>query len=177
MQDKLLIRRCIKADPKAQKELYDRYATHWFMISLRYMKSRADAADVLQNALINIYSKLNQFNAEIGSFKSWSSRIVVNESIMMLRKQKAKFGIVEINDEALNIEMNRETIIDKLSAEELTNQIQSMPEGYRVVFNMFAIEGYSHKEIAVELGISEGTSKSQYYKARNFLKKQIEVVF
>jgi len=171
--DHILINRCKKGDSAAQKQLYELHRHRWFTICLRYVHKREDALDVLQNALIKIYSKLNQFNSELGQFSSWSSKIVVNESIMFQRKYWNKNEISGLNLELIN-DHEDEKAISNLTLEEMTRRIQKLPTGYRLVFNMYVIEGYSHKEIAATLGISIGTSKSQLFKAKGILKKQIE---
>lgn len=175
-EEKILIIQSQNGVATAQRKLYDMYKSKWFMICLRYVKKRDDALDVLQNALINIYSKMHMFNNERGSFGAWSSRIVVNESIMFQRKFWKPEETVTLNDE-IYLTANTSEPISNLTAEELTKMIQKLPDGYRVVFNMYAIEGFSHKEIAQILGISEGTSKSQLFKAKRLLKSQIEIIF
>ena len=173
--EEVLIVQSLKGVQSAQRKLYDMYKTKWFMICLRYVKKREDALDVLQNALIKIYSKLDTFDLEKGAFGAWSSRIVVNESIMFQRKYWRHGESVELNDEVY-VPIEETEPVENLRAQELTKLIQQLPDGYRVVFNMYAIEGYTHKEIAEILGISEGTSKSQLFKAKRILKKQIEVI-
>jgi RNA polymerase sigma-70 factor (ECF subfamily) len=173
--EELLIVQCKNGVQVAQRKLYDLYKSKWFMICLRYVKKREDALDVLQNALIKIYSKLNTYDAEKGAFGAWSSRIVVNESIMFQRKYWKGTELVELNDE-IYISSTESVSENILSAETLTKLIQQLPDGYRVVFNLYAIEGYTHKEIAEILGVSVGTSKSQLFKAKRILKKQIEVI-
>ncbi len=172
-EDHYLIRQCLKRNEKAQRVLYEKYRPMWFMICLRYVKNREDALDILQNALVKIYTKLKQFDAEKGSFSSWSSRIVVNESIMHLRKLMRKTHLDELHEDALLLSKEEDSI-EILSAQELTRIVQQLPNGYRLVFNMFVVEGYSHREISEILDISEGTSKSQLFKAKKLLKKQIE---
>jgi RNA polymerase sigma-70 factor (ECF subfamily) len=171
-----IINQSKKGDSGAQRRLYEQYRTLWFMICQRYLRSRDDALDVMQNALVRIFTKLDTFDPELGSFKAWSSRIMVNECIMFLRKRKLEFEHLESDDDSLFVQ-EEENPIQKLSAEEITKMIQKLPDGYRLVFNLNIIEGYTHKEIAEMLGISEGTSKSQLFKAKNLLKKQIEVIF
>src|SRR5690606_7028713 len=123
---------------------------------------RFDAEDALQNALISIITKMNQFDDSIGSFDAWSNKIVVNECIMILRKNK-KIFTTELNDQ-LEKQENDDCIIHDLTQKEITKLVQNLPDGYRLVFNLFAIEGYSHQEIASLLSITEGTSKSQLFK-------------
>ncbi|MBT8233058.1 MAG: RNA polymerase sigma factor [Saprospiraceae bacterium] len=173
--EKLLISESQKGVAKAQRDLYDRYKSRWFMICLRYVKKREDALDVLQNSLVKIFSKLDTFDSDRGTFSNWSSRVVVNESIMFQRKFWRAHETIELHDENL-LTTQESNPIENLGAEEITRLIQKLPDGYRVVFNMFAIEGFSHKEIAQILGITVGTSKSQLFKAKNMLKRQIEVI-
>jgi RNA polymerase sigma factor (sigma-70 family) len=170
-----IIRDTGKNNRKAQAQLYDEFGSLWYSICLRYNNNDEDAQDALQNALIKIYTKIKQFDPEKGSFKSWSARIVVNENLMLLRKNKTNF--VKAPDE-LSHELTDNSLLatDILSAGELTRLIQSLPEGYRMVFNLYVIEGYSHEEIAEKLGISQGTSKSQLYKAKQKLKQKLEVL-
>ncbi len=175
-EEQRLIDQCQKGVVSAQRKLYTSYKHLWFTTSLRYVVKREDALDVLQNALIKIYSKLNTFDNNKGSFKSWSTRIVVNESIMFQRKY---WNTPEVGSG--NLELLSETVsssaISNLSLEELTKMIQSLPDGYRVVFNLYEIDGYSHKEIAEKLDISVGTSKSQLFKAKALLKKKLEPIY
>lgn len=174
-EDKL-IKRAGKYDRKAQSELYAKYRAYWYALCLRYNRNSQDAGDVLQDALIQIFSKLDQFDRNRGTFKSWSGRIVINQSLMFLRKKRPEQAGADISDYH-SLELVEETPIDILSAEEITRLIQKLPDGYRVVFNLYVVEGYSHKEIAELLNISEGTSKSQLYKAKKSLKEQMEVLF
>lgn len=170
-----LIEQCKKADPKAQHALFTAYKRIWFTICLRYANNYDDACDMLQNALITIYSKLNLFNAELGDFKAWSNRVVINEAIMFLRTLK----YLDLTDDISSAQVladHAETAVEKLSAEELTMLLQKLPPGYRVVFNMYVLEGYTHKEIAEKLGVTEGTSKSQYFKAKDLLRRQLELI-
>lgn len=149
--------------------LYNKYAGKLMAVSLRYSNSYADAEDNLQEAFITIFNKIGQFKAE-GSLEGWLRRIVVNTAIRKLQKQK-KMKLSELNDATL--EAKEVSILSKLSEKELLNLIRKLPDGYRNVFNMFAVEGYSHKEIAEHLSISEGTSRSQYLRARGFLRDLI----
>ena len=174
-EEGILIRKCKKAVPAAQKELYQKYRSQWFMICLRYSRRRADALDILQNSLIKIFMKIKQFDENYGSFIAWSSRIVVNESIMFLRKQMKYMTTEELTDSYYDM-AEEDQSFESLDSKVLTKLVQRLPDGYRLVFNLYAIEGYTHKEIASILEISVGTSKSQYFKAKNMLRKQIEVL-
>ncbi len=169
-----IIKNIKKGDQKAHTLMYDLFKTDWFRICLRYNQNRADASDALQNALINIFKKIDQFDSDRGNFAAWSSKIVVNENLMLIRKRSNAFRTDEIKEE-INIWDHSETPIEKLSAEELTSLIQTLPDGYRAVFNLYVIDGYSHSDIADSLNISIGTSKSQLFKARKLIKEKLEV--
>lgn len=172
----LLIEQCKQGEPKAQRALYELYQRLWYTICLRYANDRDDANDMLQNALVNIFTKLHLFRPQQGDFKAWSNRVVTNECILFLRHQRYLKFSADLS-EAQALAEQGETTVDKLSAEELTTLLQKLPPGYRVVFNMYVLEGYTHKEIAQALGITEGTSKSQFHKAKELLKRQLELIF
>ena len=171
MDDESLIAGCIKGNQLAQKTLFDSFSPKFFALCLRYMKSTDDAEDVLQEGMVKIFTKLPEYKGK-GSFEGWMRRIVVNTCLDQIRKnQKLKFD-VSIDKEEYKLSMNAH-ILENMSANELIEEIKKMPPGYRVVFNMFAIEGYSHQEIAEKLGVKESTSKSQYLRARAYLKERI----
>jgi len=172
MSEAELISRVKKGQPKAQTLLYHKYRTLWFAMCLRYSKNRDDALDALQNALIKILSNLHQFDRDKGSFKSWSTKIVINENLMLLRKKNLQLEVIDsrLEDmEAYSIE-NSESSFSK---KELIQIIQALPNGYRAVFNLYVMEGYSHQEIADILSISIGTSKSQLSKAKKMLRAKL----
>jgi RNA polymerase sigma-70 factor (ECF subfamily) len=164
-----------KGDYGCQRHLYEQYRTKWFMLCMRYLPNKADAEDALQNGLIHIFSKLDQFRPELGEFGGWTSKIIANECIMIIRKNQKNMIIQElVNDlPVLSVE---ESALDKISREDIMRIIQKLPTGYRIIFNMYVFEGYSHKEIAEQLNISEGTSKSQLFKARKMLQEALEVI-
>ena len=168
-----IIAKCLKKDRTAQRQLYDLYKHQWYTVCLRYADQRESANDILQNALIKIFDKIHQFKPELGKFSSWSYKIILNECYSFHRKRVNQRSEIEIKEGA-DIEASDTTPIEKLSAEELTKIIQMLPDGYRAVFNMYAVEGYTHKEIASKLGIAVGTSKSQYFKAKKILREKVE---
>ncbi len=172
--EKSLIQGLKLKDRDAQTAAYKLYRTPWYMICLRYCSHKDDALDVLQNALIKIFSKIDQFDELRGSFKSWSSQIVVNENLQFLREKRQSIQLEEEAMQEAFIYEDEDTNI--LSSEELTKLIQQLPDGYRTVFNMYVMEGYTHNEIAAYLDIGVGTSKSQLSKARKMLQKSIEVL-
>ncbi|PRY86307.1 RNA polymerase sigma factor [Mongoliibacter ruber] len=171
MVEKRTIEKAVNGNQKAERLLYDALCKPLFMLCLRYLKHQEDAEDVLSSALIKVFGSLHKFEYEgDGSLEAWSRKITVNECLMCLRKQKRSPMMVEPDE---NISIVDEGILDKLSADELFELILQLPEGYRTVFNLYEIEGYTHAEISKNLGISLGTSKSQLSKARNYLKKLV----
>lgn len=171
MEDSFLVKDCLKGNARAQKALFDKYAPKMLSICYRYMKNQPDAEDALQNAMVKVFAKLCDFKHE-GPLEGWIRRIVVNSCLDQLRKNQKFISDVNVEDVSYKLE-NKEDPLTDILAEELMKLIQQMPTGYRVVFNMFAIEGFSHQEIAESLGISESTSKSQYLRARAYLRQRI----
>lgn len=167
-----LISQCKKGDRKAQELLYRQLASKMLGVCMRYATSRMEAEDILQNGFIKLFNKLNDFRGE-GSFEGWARRIMVHSAIEYYRKNYKMMQVMDI--EELGYEQSSQSeIAEKMDAGELLALIQQLPPGYRMVFNMYAIEGYSHKEIAGIAGITEGASKSQLSRARAILKEQIE---
>jgi RNA polymerase sigma-70 factor (ECF subfamily) len=165
-----LIQGCIKQQPQAQRELYERFAPNLLGVCFRYARDEARAEDMLQEAFIKIFQKITYYSDK-GSLEGWLRRIVVNTAIDHIRREKHYSQQLQIN-EAITEEI-REDVLDRLELEFLYSIIQQLPAGYRLVFNLYAIEGYSHAEIGEQLNISESTSRSQYTRARALLKKQI----
>ena len=165
-----LVKGCQSGKADCQKALYDRTARKMMGVCIRYFPDRADAEDVLQNAYIRVFNKIGQFKGE-GSLEGWIRRIVVSTAIDQLRKNKSK-GFTETIDD-LPADPSSEDRLPQ-DTELLLQALQALPEGYRAVFNLFAMEGYAHAEIAEMLGISVGTSKSQLSHARNFLRKWLK---
>jgi RNA polymerase sigma-70 factor (ECF subfamily) len=172
MDDYTLVKECVKGNPKAQRMLFDKFSSKMMTVCLRYTKDTSEAEDALQGGFIKIFNKLPEFKME-GSLEGWIRRIMVNTSLDALRK--AKRFQTDANLEEVDYKVSTfELASDQLQAADLLKIINEMPDGYKVVFNLFAIEGYGHKEIGELLGISENTSKSQYSRARAFLKTQLE---
>ena len=167
--DELIIQ-CKKQDAKAHGELYKRYNRILFAICLRYSPNYAEAEDNLQDAFLTIFKKIEQYHGK-GSFEGWMKRITVNTVLQKYRKNRS-FEIVDegqIEDEE---EMEVET--DEIPLDYLLKIVQELPDRYRLVFSMYVMDGYQHKEIAEMLGISDGTSKSNLARARTILQKKIE---
>lgn len=140
------------------------------MVCLRYAKDKSTAQDYLQDAFINIFKNLHQFDKTKGVFEGWAKRIAINICLMDLRKQ----SLYSVNIAAAEyIESDTVDVLSQLSLQDMLRMIQELPQGYKTVFNMYVIDGFAHKEIAAELGITISTSKSQLRKAKNLLQKKI----
>lgn len=172
MDDYTLITECVKGNAKAQKELFDKFSRKMMGVCLRYAKNQEQAEDIFQDGFVKVFFKLKDFKME-GSLEGWIRRIMVNTSLDYLRKHEKEKYDVSVDDVAFKVTDN-EFLLETLMAEDLMKLVQALPSGYRIVFNLFAIEGYSHQEIADKLGISENTSKSQYSRARAHLRDQLE---
>lgn len=165
-----LIKGCIDGDRQMQKILYQTFSSKMYGVCLRYSENVEDANDILQEGFIKVYKNIHKFRSE-GSFEGWVRRIFINTSIEHFRK-KIKFNnITEVQENT--VEDNSVNVFDTLSAKDIIKTINQLSPGYKAVFNMHVIEGYSHKEIAEILGITEGTSKSQLARAKGILKKMI----
>jgi RNA polymerase sigma-70 factor (ECF subfamily) len=174
MDDATLIKECVKGNAKAQRFLFDKFAPKMLTVCIRYAKNKSDAEDVLQDAFIKVFNKISEFKNE-GSLEGWIRRIMVNTSLDQIRKNSKFSNDTDLEAVSYKLE-NNDFTFENLVSEDLLKLINSMPNGYRIVFNMFAIEGYSHQEIASTLGVTENTSKSQYLRARSFLKKELETI-
>ena len=172
--EKELIQGCIKRDPRAQRLLYEGYSPKMLSVCMRYMGGRARAEDVMHDGFITVFEKIGSYNG-MGSFEGWMRRIFVNMALMSLRK----VDVLKFSDELNSAEREYSTessALSSISSRELMRLIASMPAGFRVVFNMYAIEGFSHQEIAKELNISEGGSRSQLSRARVWLQNRLEEI-
>ena len=172
MTEDELIRGCLKDDASCQKEIFNRFASRMLGVCNRYARNSADAEDILQDAFIKVFDKIYQFKSE-GSFEGWIRRIVVNTALKKysLRRYEKEVSGYEIKDRD---ESGMEpSAYAHLTQKEILGLINNLPDGYRIIFNLYVIEGYQHDEIAEMLGIQSGTSRSQLVKARNMLQKQI----
>lgn len=165
-----LIKKCINQDAEAQSQLYKQYASKLFSLCLKYSKNYVEAEDNLHDAFITVYSKIEQYNNK-GSFEGWLKRIAINTALQRYRKDVGVFDIVnegQIEDVSVDLSDT------DLSIEYLLKIIQELPDRYRLVFNLYVLDGYSHVEISELLNISSGTSKSNLARARMILKDKIE---
>jgi RNA polymerase sigma factor (sigma-70 family) len=171
MTDEQIVKGCVEKNALAQKFLYEKFSRKMMGVCLRYCDSQEEGEDVLQNAFITIFQNIESFRNE-GSLEGWIRRIVVNTALTNIRKnKKLKQNIALESVEYMLPSAN--TISESYGAKDLLKLIQTLPTGFKTVFNLYAIEGYSHKEIGEMLNISEGTSKSQYSRAKAYLQKLI----
>ncbi len=174
LQEKQLIEGCRKNMRKARNKLYKLYANKFLGVCLRYTRNKPEAEDVLHDAFIKIFTKIDQYEGN-GSFEGWMRRIVVNTAIQSLRersKTRLVFEENEIREDKVSEDLDDNTPM--LPAKELMALIQNLPDGYKIIFNMYVIENMSHQEIADTLNISLGTSKSQLFRAKKALRNEIE---
>ena len=168
------IKSCIQGDRAAQKVLYDRLAPRMFPVCMRYIGDRTLAEDILQDGFVTLFTHLNSYKGD-GSFEGWARKIFVTTALMSLRKKDA-LKMSEELETVRSMKADTTSQIQNIGYKELMNLIMSLPPGFRTVFNMYAVEGYSHKEIGDMLGISETTSRTQYSRARAWLQNKIKEI-
>ena len=167
MNNEVLILGCLQNDPAAQRELYNRFSPKMLSVCYRFAQSREDAEDMLQEGFIKIFTQIHTFESK-GTFEGWVRRIIVHTCINFLKKYKKFTENVDIAY-ASTVQVKEETMPSIMQAKQVIECIRLLPIGYRTVLNLYAIEGYSHKEIAAMLDIEESTSRSQYTRSRNML--------
>ena len=163
---------CVKNRRKAQIELYRQYAPMLLAVCMRYVADKTEAEDILQEAFFKILRSIKEYSGK-GHFENWMKKIVVNTAITYFHREKKHYyhdEIESVNDYELQYTLSPDKELDE---QELYQLLAKMPEGYRIIFNLFAIEGYKHKEIADILGIEERTSKTQYLRAKNWIIKEM----
>jgi len=171
MTNEQLIKKCLEGNARAQKKLYEKFGPKLMGVCYRYATSSAEAQDLLQDGFIKIFEKLDNYSG-MGSFEGWMRRIVVNTALDNIRKNKKFLLHSDIDSAEYKLQSN-DYIEERLAAQDLLNILQSIPLGYKTIFNLYAIEGYSHKEIAEQLSITISTSKSQYSRAKALLRGKI----
>jgi RNA polymerase sigma-70 factor (ECF subfamily) len=167
MTEQAIIQGCMQNDPIAQRELYNRYSPKMLSVCYRFAHNKQDAEDMLQEGFIKIFTQIHSFQNR-GAFEGWIRRIMVHTCINFLKKNKKFNESVEL-DYATHLSAREETIPSVLQGKQIIECIRQLPIGYRTVLNLYAIEGYSHKEIADMLDIEESTSRSQYTRAKTML--------
>lgn len=165
-----IIKGCVNGERSFQKSLYEHFASKMLGVCMRYAKDKSEAEDMLQEGFLKVFQNINKFKNE-GSFEGWVRRIMIFTAINVYKYRLRKYK-EDLDREEYDAPYN-DGIIDKISAKEIMMLIHQMPEGYKVIFNLYAIEGYTHKEIGQMLSIAEGTSKSQYSRARQFLQQAL----
>jgi len=169
--DKELIERCLQNDPRAQEFLYKKYSKRMYGVCLRFARNTLEADDILQEGFIKVFTFLKDFRQQ-GSLEGWIRRTIINTSINYYNSKQNEWKEISI-DKAESYQYVSEDILDKISTAHLLELIQQLPEGYRMIFNLYIIEGYNHSEIAEMLNISENTSKSQLSRARMSLQAKL----
>ncbi len=169
LSEQELIDGCRKGNRNFQQALYERYCRKMMVVCLRYSKSTAEAEDILQEGFVKVFHALKDFRQE-SKLETWITRIMVNTALNSQRKKLYLYPMVDV--EKIDVPED-EVSVSGIHFTQLLEMIQSLPQGCQVVFNLFAIEGYNHKEIGELLGISEGTSKSQYARARALLQAKL----
>ena len=170
--DSQLIDACKKGDRASQKILFDRLAPRMFPLCIRYVKDRSLAEDILQDGFITLFTRIDTYKAD-GSFEGWARRIFVTTALMYLRKKDA-LKMSDALDTARGMKAETVSQMQNIGYKELMELVMTLPAGFRTVFNMYAIEGYSHKESAQMLGITETTSRTQFSRARAWLQNKIK---
>jgi len=171
-EEKKLLSGCRKGDKRAQYQFYEQFKKLVFSVCMRYAKDVPEAEDIMQDAFVVLYRDLYQYRP-LSALGAWVRRVSVNVALMHVRKKRMIFSDVEMHTLADKVEGD-DDIMGILNAKEIMKMIQLLPDGYRVVFNLYVVEGYSHKEIAEQLKVSVNTSKSQLSRAKRYLKKMLE---
>lgn len=169
MTDEQLVHGCVAGDPIVQKALYQQFARKMMSVCMRYAGNRDQAQDMLQDGFVKVFQKIGHFRGD-GSLGGWITRTMVNTALDHIRRNKPYDHSLDLT-EAEHLHQEDEQVLSSMTTDELMDLIQALPPGYRTVFNLFAIEGFPHKDIAGMLGISENTSKSQFMKARAYLRR------
>jgi len=178
VEDMQLAEACLSGNEKAQAQLFEQYSGQMMALCLRYGRDYEEARDMFQDGFIKVFQKLNMYNGK-GPLGAWIRRTMANNALDQIRKNKRE----KVHEESFEIEFKYEHESEfelfnddeqELTNEKLTGLIQTMPQGYRTVFNMYVVEDYSHKEIAEQLGITESTSKTQYRKAKAYMRNLIQ---
>lgn len=173
MEEQLLIAECKRGDSLARKKLYELYAPAMLSVCMRYVNDRETARDLLQDGFIKVFTKIDSFSGK-GAFAGWVRRVFVTTALEHLRHNDTLRFSADINDYNDTMSSAEASALDHISADELMNCIAELPNGFRTVFNLFAIEGYTHQEIATMLNIKESTSRSQFVRARKILRTSVQ---
>jgi RNA polymerase sigma factor (sigma-70 family) len=172
-KEDILIKKCIEWDRSAQNRLYDLFAPKMFAVCLRYARSREEAEDILQEGFMKVFENMYTFRKE-GSLEGWIRKIMYHTAILKFRQRKMVDNTVSLDNNQINItDNNSNDALSRIGTQELIKMIQNLPPRYQMVFNLYVFEGLKHREIAEQLGITEGTSKSNLSDARLILQREI----
>ena len=177
IDDSYLIKRCIEKDRKCQKLLYEKYASLMLGVCIRYADNREEAEDILQEGFLKVFLSIGQYSGK-GTLPGWMKSIMINTAINHFHRNKKyrdNKGLDQVEDGSLKDQVTLSGL-DRLKEEDLLKVIRTLPQGFRMIFNLYAIEGYKHNEIAKKLNIDEGTSKSQYSRARRLIKEKLTIL-
>lgn len=169
-----LVRQCKKNRRDAQSKLYKQLSPRLFGVCLRYAANRSEAEDILQDSFVKIFTKIRQFDFK-GSFEGWARRVVVNCALSYFRRESRLYAVDDIAE--YDTQLSPDDVLSAISGNELMQMVQQLTPQYRTVFNLYAIEGFSHQEISKMLNISEGTSKSNLSRARCMLQEKVEALY
>lgn len=172
MTDEELIAGCLEGSLRHQRGLYQRFAPRMMGLCMRYAASEMEAEDILQEGFIQVFRKMDSYSGT-GELGAWVRKIVLNAALMHYRKNKKHLFQLDLAEVGYSLESDTD-LFRELGAADLMRMVQRLPDGCRLVFNLYAIEGYNHREIAERLGLTTGTSKSQYSRARSLLRSMIE---
>lgn len=175
MDEQQLIAGCKSRNRLAQRELYEKYARKMLAVCLRYVNDKETARDLMQDGFVKVFTSIDTYSG-IGAFEGWLRKIFMNCALEYLRRGDVLKESTDLDSTAELVQPDSNAISD-LSAAELMRLVQSLPKGFRTIFNMFAVEGYSHKEISEMLGINESTSRSQYTRAKQLLQKKVKELY
>lgn len=168
--EKELITLCLQGDRIACKQLFDIYSKKMMALCFRYARDYSEAQDIMQEGFVRIFNKLDLYSGQ-GSFEAWMRRVMINTALKYRQRYVVKHSYSELGDQHFFDQMP--TVIDELSKDDILKLVQELPDGYRTIFNLYIIEGFSHRDISEMLNIGESTSRSQLVKARNILQKKL----
>ena len=172
METNKMIQACLQGDERAQQHFYDQYKVKMYGLCLRFAASQTEAEDMLMEGFYKVFRDLGQFRGQC-PLEAWVRRVMVNAALMHLRKKHRQLTMAIALEEVPDDLMAQNDLLDSLDAHAVISLIQQLPPGFRAVFNLFAIEGYSHREISEQLGVSESTSRSQYTRAKKAMQKLV----
>lgn len=175
-EDQILIKKILKGRAAAADKLYYKHEVYWYRLCSRYARNREETDDIFQEGVSTVFKQLSKYDQKRNSFKAWSNKVIIHAALAWLKKNQWQQSFEDIGLVERDLVV-AEDALGQLTVKELINLIQRLPSGYRVVFNLYEIEGYTHKEIAEMLNISVGTSKSQLSKAKRLLRRHLELLF